>query len=100
MTDASTRTLIDDLRAVVAEAEALIAASAGEAGARASEVRDRAAESVGKARAKLEELEGDVAARAKAAAEQTAGYVRENPLQSVGIAAAVGLLVGLMIGRR
>ena len=100
MTDASTRTLIDDLRAVVAEAEALIAASAGEAGARASEVRDRAAESVGKARAKLEELEGDVAARAKAAAEQAAGYVRENPLQSVGIAAAVGLLVGLMIGRR
>ena len=100
MTDASTRTLIDDLRAVVAEAEALIAASAGEAGARASEVRDRAAESVGKARVKLEELEGDVAARAKAAAEQAASYVRENPLPSVGIAAAVGLLVGLMIGRR
>ena len=100
MTDASTRTLIDDLRAVVAEAEALIAASAGEAGARAREMRDRAAESVGKARAKLEELEGDVAARAKAAAEQAASYVRENPLQSVGVAAAVGIVVGLMIGRR
>lgn len=100
MTDASTRTLIDDLRAVVAEAEALIAASAGEAGARAGEVRDRAAESVGKARAKLEELEVDVAARAKAAAEQAASYVRDNPLQSVGIAAAVGIVVGLMLGRR
>ena len=100
MTDASTRTLIDDLRAVVAEAEALIAATAGEAGARASELRDRAAESVGKARARLDEMEEDVAARAKAATAEATRYVRDNPLQSVGIAAAVGILVGLMLRRR
>jgi ElaB/YqjD/DUF883 family membrane-anchored ribosome-binding protein len=100
MSEASTRTLIEDLRAVVAEAEKLIAASADDANERAGDFRHHASESIGKARAKLEELEVDVAARAKAAAEQAASYVRDNPLQSVGIAAAVGIVVGLMLGRR
>ena len=100
MTPASPRNLIDDLRAVVSEAEALIEASVDDASARASEVRERATESVGKARRRLEEIEGDFAARAKEATEEAARYVRDNPLQALGIAAAVGVVVGLMLGRR
>ncbi len=100
MTEASTRNLIDDLRAVVEEAEALIEASAGEASERAREVRAHAAESVGKARRRLDEIETDFAARAKAAAEDAASFVREHPLESVGIAAAVGIVLGLLLGRR
>jgi ElaB/YqjD/DUF883 family membrane-anchored ribosome-binding protein len=34
------------------------------------------------------------------AAQQTDKYVRENPWQAVGIAAAVGLVAGLLIRRR
>ena len=37
---------------------------------------------------------------AKAAAKATDGYVHENPWKSVGIAAGVGLLLGMLIGRR
>ena len=100
MSEASTRTLIEDLRAVVAEAEKLIAASADDASERAGDLRHHATEAIGKARAKLGELEDDVAARAKAAADQAAKYVRDNPLQSVGVAAAVGIVIGLLLGRR
>jgi ElaB/YqjD/DUF883 family membrane-anchored ribosome-binding protein len=100
MNDASTRNLIDDLRAVVAEAEALLGAGAAEAGGRAAEIRARAGESVDKARARLEELEADLAARAKHAAEDATRFVRENPWPAVGIAAAAGLLLGVLLARR
>ena len=100
MTESSTRNLIDDLRAVVAEAEALIEAGIDAAGARAGEARERAAQSVGTARRRLEEIERDVAARAQEATEDAARYVRDHPLQALGIAAAVGIVIGLMLGRR
>ena len=100
MSEASARNLIDDLRAVVSEAEELIEASVGDASERAGKVRERAEHSVGKARARLDELEHEFASRAKAASEEATNYVRENPLQAVGIAAAVGVIIGLMLGRR
>lgn len=100
MNDASTRSLIDDLRTVVEEAEALIEASIGDASERAGKVRERAEQSVGKARERLEDLEREFRTRAKAASEDAATYVRDNPLQAVGIAAAVGIIVGLMVARR
>jgi len=100
MSDASTRNLIEDLRRVVEEAEALLGAQAAEAGGRAGELRAKAGETVEKARARLEELEADLTARAKHAAEDATRFVRENPWPAVGIAAAAGLLVGVLLARR
>jgi ElaB/YqjD/DUF883 family membrane-anchored ribosome-binding protein len=100
MNHAPARDLIDDLRAVVADAEALLAATAGDVSERARQARHKAAESVEKARANLEELEGDLKAKAKAMADDATEYVRDNPWQSVGIAAAVGVVIGVLLGRR
>ena len=38
--------------------------------------------------------------RAKDAAKATDDYVHENPWQAIGIAAAVGLVAGLLMSRR
>jgi ElaB/YqjD/DUF883 family membrane-anchored ribosome-binding protein len=100
MAEASTRKLMEDLRAVVADAEALMAATADEAGAGVREARARAAGSLEQARARLEDLEAEVKARAKEVAHDADGYVRQNPWQSIGVAAAVGFLVGLLVSRR
>jgi ElaB/YqjD/DUF883 family membrane-anchored ribosome-binding protein len=100
MAEASTRQLMEDLRAVVADAEALLSASADEAGAGLREARERAAESLGAARARLAELEEDLKTRAREAAGQADRYVRDNPWQSIGVAAAVGFVAGLLIARR
>ena len=100
MTEASTQKLMDDLRAVVADAEALMAATQDSAASQVREARARAAESLEQARARLESLEDDVKARAKEAATDADRYVRENPWQSIGVAAAVGFLVGLLVSRR
>ena len=38
--------------------------------------------------------------QAKAAARVTDDYVHDNPWQAIGVAAAVGFVVGLMMNRR
>jgi ElaB/YqjD/DUF883 family membrane-anchored ribosome-binding protein len=100
MNEASTAKLIDDLRVVVADAEALLAATANDASEPGREVRGRASAAIEEARARLEELESEIRSRAKAAAEDAGRFVREKPWQSVGVAAAVGVVVGMLLGRR
>ena len=100
MTEASTRKLIDELRNVVADAEALRTATAHDASDRAREARGRASESVEQARRRLAELESEFQARAKAAAADANAFVHDNPWRAIGIAAAVGVVVGVLLGRR
>jgi ElaB/YqjD/DUF883 family membrane-anchored ribosome-binding protein len=100
MNEASTAKLIDDLRIVVEDAEALLAATADAAGEPARVVRGQASAAVEQARARLSELESEIRTRAGAAAEEASRLVRENPWQSLGVAAAVGVVVGMLLGRR
>lgn len=100
MTEASTRKLINELRAAIKDAEALVAATANDLTGRAKEAREKATESVDKAQAGLEELESQMTERAKDMAQDAAEYVRENPWASLGIAAAVGVVVGVLLNRR
>jgi ElaB/YqjD/DUF883 family membrane-anchored ribosome-binding protein len=100
MSESSTRELMDDLRNVVADAEALLAATAHDASDRAREARSRTSDSLEQARKRLEDLESEIKARATAAADEADAFVRGNPWRAVGIAAAVGVLVGVLLGRR
>ncbi len=95
-----TAQLMDDLRVVVDDAEALLKATAGQAGERVEQARHRAEESVKAARERLSELEGEVALRAREAARSTDRYVHENPWGAIGIAAGVAFILGLLSGRR
>jgi ElaB/YqjD/DUF883 family membrane-anchored ribosome-binding protein len=100
MSQANTRKLMEDLRTVVADAESLLTATAHDVSEKARDARQRASGSVEQARKRLEELEEELTARAKAAAEDAGRYVKDNPWQSIGIAAAIGVVVGLILGRR
>jgi ElaB/YqjD/DUF883 family membrane-anchored ribosome-binding protein len=100
MSEATTRKLIDELRTVLADAEALVAATAGDLGERAQTVREQASETVERAQAGLDELESELAERAKAFVDDAGAYVREHPLQSLGVAAAVGVVIGFLLSRR
>lgn len=100
MPDATTQKLMDDLRAVVSDAEALVAATVGEAGSQAETARQRAAESLAQARARLHTLEQQARERVTAAAHEADHYVHENPWQAIAIAAGIGALVGILLARR
>jgi ElaB/YqjD/DUF883 family membrane-anchored ribosome-binding protein len=92
--------LISDFKVVVADAEALLKASAGQGGEALAAVRARVEQSLAAAKTKMIDAEEELLERTKAAAKATDVYVHEHPWNAVGIAAGVGLLVGLLISRR
>ena len=100
MAQAASDRLIEDLRQVIRDAEELLRVTAGQAGEKIAEARARAEESLLAARSRLAELGSGAAVRAQAAADSADLYVRANPWAAIGIVAATGLLVGLLIGRR
>jgi ElaB/YqjD/DUF883 family membrane-anchored ribosome-binding protein len=92
--------LVQDFRAVVADAEELLKATASQAGEKVAVARERIQDSLHSAKVKLAEAEDVIVQRSKQAARATDDYVRENPWQAVGVAAGLGLVIGLLIGRR
>jgi ElaB/YqjD/DUF883 family membrane-anchored ribosome-binding protein len=92
--------LIADFKVVVSDAEALLKATANQSGEKLTAARAKVEESLRVARARLAEAQTTVVAKSKAAAHATDVYVHENPWKAVGIAATVGLVVGLLLGRR
>jgi ElaB/YqjD/DUF883 family membrane-anchored ribosome-binding protein len=92
--------LVQDFRIVVADAEELLKATASQAGERVAAARERVQDSLHQAKVKLAEAEDMVVLKTKQAVRATDEYVHENPWRAVGVAAGVGLIIGLLIGRR
>jgi ElaB/YqjD/DUF883 family membrane-anchored ribosome-binding protein len=92
--------LIDDLRGVAHDAEALLKATAGQGGEKIQEARARTEESLRRAKARLSEVDGEALKRARALAGEADEYVRANPWQVIGTAAGIALLLGLLMSRR
>lgn len=92
--------LVQDLRTLVADAEDLVKATAAETGERIKNARARLEDNLRVARARLDEAQLALADQSKAAAAATDRFARENPWKVAGIAAGIGLLLGVLIGRR
>ena len=92
--------LVANLRRVIADAEDLLSATAGQTDSKMGELRARAKDNLLLAREKLADAEAAMRARARQAATATDDYVHENPWSSIGAAAALGILVGVLLGRR
>lgn len=92
--------LIRDFKVVVADAEALLKATAGQGGEAMASTRAKVLESLEAAKAKMHDAEQALLVKTKAAAKATDEYVHGHPWQAIGIAASVGVVIGLLIGRR
>ncbi len=92
--------LVADLKTVLSDAEELLRLTAADASGKLGDVRERMGEHVDAARARLSDAEAIVRERTREAAKATDVYVRENPWQSIGIAAGAAFLLGLLAGRR
>jgi ElaB/YqjD/DUF883 family membrane-anchored ribosome-binding protein len=91
--------LVDDMSAVLSEAEEMLKRAATETGDKARDLRSQVETNLLRAKLKLQEYEGQAVDHAKAAARYTDEYVHDNPWRAVGVAAAVGLLIGLLMNR-
>lgn len=92
--------LVQDMRNVIEDAEDLLRATANQAGEKIAVARERIQDSLHQAKVKLAEAEAMVSERARQAARYTDEYVHENPWRAIGVAAGIGLLLGLLISRR
>jgi ElaB/YqjD/DUF883 family membrane-anchored ribosome-binding protein len=99
-TEVAKERVIRDFKAVVNDTEELLKATANQTGDRIAAARVRMEESLAATKKQLAELEESMIEKTRAAARATDQMVQENPWKSVGIAAAVGLLLGMLIHRR
>jgi len=100
MTDVTKEKLIADTRLVIADAEELLRATAGQAGDKIAEIRAKTTDRIAVLKTKLADAEMVLVEKAKQVGHATDDYVHENPWRSVGVAAGIGFIVGLLIGRR
>jgi ElaB/YqjD/DUF883 family membrane-anchored ribosome-binding protein len=101
MTDhVTTATLKADLATVMRDAEALIKASADQGGEKMTEARSKSRQSLETAKTRLHAAEKAALRHGEDAVSATEDYVKHNPWQAVGIAAGVGLVLGVLLARR
>jgi len=92
--------LIADIKVVIHDCEQILKETAGQAGEKVAELRSQISRRLVDAKARLSELEDAAIEKTKEVARAADEYVHENPWKAVGIAAGIGLLIGLMIRRR
>ncbi|HSK29825.1 MAG TPA: DUF883 family protein [Candidatus Limnocylindria bacterium] len=92
--------LVGDLRVLVADAEELLKATANQAGEKIAVARQKIEQSLVEGKKALVDAEKTLVKKSKECAEIADDYVRENPWSAVGIAASIGLVIGLLIRNR
>ncbi len=100
LTSAHKDKLMADLRVVIADAEEILRLTADQAGEGVNEFRGRMLIKLQQARVELAHLQELAVAKVKAAGHAADEYVHDNPWRAIGAAAGIGLVVGLLIGRR
>ncbi|HAL40588.1 MAG TPA: DUF883 domain-containing protein [Polaromonas sp.] len=96
----SQQQLVSDIKSVISDAEEMLSATADQAGEKVANLRARIQTRLRDAKVRLTEAEAVLVAKTKAAAQATDAYVHESPWTAIGVAAGVGLLVGLVVARR
>jgi ElaB/YqjD/DUF883 family membrane-anchored ribosome-binding protein len=92
--------LLNDLKLVVEDAEQILKSAGRQTDESVQSARARFDSSLQTVRTGLSTLEERVAARTRDAAHTTDEYVHGHPWQSIGLGAVVGLICGIMMGRR
>jgi ElaB/YqjD/DUF883 family membrane-anchored ribosome-binding protein len=92
--------VMDDLKTLARDAEELLKATAGDMGDKmsdkAKEARSRLAVALEQAKVSCEKWEDKTVAAARA----TDKAIRSHPYESAGAACVLGILIGVLIGRR
>lgn len=84
----------------VADIEDLIKSSTSLTGEELEKAREKIRTRISEAKDSLSEISETVVDRARKTVEVTDQYVHEQPWSAVGVGAALGLIVGLLLARR
>jgi ElaB/YqjD/DUF883 family membrane-anchored ribosome-binding protein len=89
-----------DLKNILSDVDDYLRATASQTGEKIGAIRERLQDHMQRAKVRLADTREVVVDKTKEAAKATDEYVHDNPWRAVGIAAGVGLIVGMLIGRR
>ncbi len=92
--------IVDDLKSLISDAEELLKLTADQQGGKLDDLRAHINGRVAVAKDRLADAEAAIVDSGKKAVRATDDYVHENPWQSVGVAAGVAFLLGLLVSRR
>ena len=92
--------LVSAIRSEISDAEDMLSATADQAGEKMVKLRSRIENRLREAKFRLIDAEEALIARTREAAHAADEYVHESPWTAIGIAAGVGVAVGLLLGRR
>ncbi|MEJ2767927.1 DUF883 family protein [Mycetohabitans sp. B46] len=100
MTELNKENLMSDIKTVLSDAEDLLKQAASTTGERATELREKALTRLKQAKEKAADVQVVVVEKGKKAVRATDDYVHDHPWTSIGVAAGVGVLIGLLINRK
>ncbi|MBC7686023.1 MAG: DUF883 domain-containing protein [Bdellovibrionales bacterium] len=89
-----------DVKTLVKDAQTLLTAAAALTGEKAEEMRGRGMQMLDTALGKASQVQGQALVKGKELAQTADVYVKDNPWRTIAAAASVGLLVGVILGRK
>lgn len=98
--DGKKEALVNNLKSVVGDADALLKEVAGATAEGYAAARTKVEGRLNEAKSRLDDARLAVAKKTKDAAGVTNAYVRENPWKVLGVATAAGLVIGFLLSRR
>ena len=92
--------LSSDFRSVMDDVDSLMTATTNKAEGDIAALRERILSRLEGAKERVLDAQHEAVERAKRAATATDHFVHDHPWQAIGVAAAVGVALGVLIGRR
>ena len=89
-----------DVKTLVKDAQSLLTAAAALTGEKAEDLRARGMAMLDTAMGKASVVQGQAMVKGKELAQTADVYVKDNPWRTIAAAAGVGLLVGVILGRK
>ncbi|PWF41907.1 DUF883 family protein [Massilia glaciei] len=89
-----------DVKTLVRDAQSLLTAAAALTGEKADDMRARGMAMLDTALDKAHVVQGQAIVKGKELAHTADVYVKDNPWRTIAAAAGVGLLVGVILGRK
>jgi ElaB/YqjD/DUF883 family membrane-anchored ribosome-binding protein len=90
----------NDMPALVQDAQGLLTAAAALTGEKADELRTRGMDLLDRALGRAGQYPGQALGKGKELAHTADVYVKDNPWRTLAVVAGVGLLLGVILGRK
>ncbi len=92
--------LIADIQQLLSDAQGILTDAGGHADDHVHRLRAKLSDNMDKVKDSLHSAKAQTRKKARQAADVTDEYVHDKPWQSVGVAASIGFLLGLLVSRR